>query len=88
MQLTKLLDTEDNLDELQIDALSLIRTGSTNITHSTTNNNDNDANSNNKNKIKTTRTMAIPRRPKEQTTKQTISETYQRTLIAILAYKI
>ena len=48
-QLTKLLDTEDNLDELQIDALSFIRTGSTNITHSTTNNNDNDANSNNKN---------------------------------------
>ena len=48
-QLTKLPDTKDNLDELQIDALSLIRTGSTNITHSTTNNNDNDDNSSNKN---------------------------------------
>ena len=48
-QLTKLLDTKDNLDELQIDPLSLIRTGSTNITHSTTNNTNNDDNSNNKN---------------------------------------
>ena len=45
-QLTKLLDTKDNLDELQIDALSLIRTGSTNITHSTTNNDDNSSNKN------------------------------------------
>ena len=87
-QLTKLLDTKDNLDELQIDALSLIRTGSTNITHSTTNNNDNDDNSSNKNTNKNNENDSDTAMTKSTNDETTIQATYKRTLIATLAYKI